>query len=294
MPLQLREMRLFVKGRVSLEEEGVTRVPSPSPSPRTPPTKPGRALSGLDFTGRRRSRGSSVHGKALRLARQPPSLALSLSLSFNVSLPRSRSRPPPLSTFFTATPTRVKRPQMVPAAFTQNRFSLVHPLDTRRRRQPGRTRKMRRGCCSSALVKQWLVAREPPASRYLSLALSLCLSRERAWQRESARERERQREGAVGVPRNRGTPGRASYWGARCGWRWGWGAGERKAKGRLHLLDPPRHKHLHVHLAQHSPREAHDLERAWQTGVQPPGALTSPTWGTLVIRGAWRHAACCL
>ena len=53
MPLQLLEMRLFVKGRISLEQEGVLkRVSSPPPSTRTPSTKPGRALYGLDFRAR--------------------------------------------------------------------------------------------------------------------------------------------------------------------------------------------------------------------------------------------------
>jgi hypothetical protein len=57
MPLQMREMRLFAKGQV-LEEEVVVKLVSslslsPPPSPRTPtpPTKPGGALYGLDFTG---------------------------------------------------------------------------------------------------------------------------------------------------------------------------------------------------------------------------------------------------
>ena len=54
MPLHM-EMRLFAKGQV-LEEEGVvkggTSSPSlvPPPSTPTPPTKPGGALYGLDFT----------------------------------------------------------------------------------------------------------------------------------------------------------------------------------------------------------------------------------------------------
>ena len=49
MPLQLEEMRLLVKGRISMEEEVVKAVSSPST--RTPPTKPGGALYGLAFTG---------------------------------------------------------------------------------------------------------------------------------------------------------------------------------------------------------------------------------------------------
>ena len=53
MPLQRMAMRLFVKGQVMQEEAGVKLVsplaPSPSPPPQTPPTKPGRALYGLDF-----------------------------------------------------------------------------------------------------------------------------------------------------------------------------------------------------------------------------------------------------
>ena len=54
MPLQRMEMRLFVKGQV-LEVQGVVKALSlslsPSPPPRTPTTKPGRALYGLDFSG---------------------------------------------------------------------------------------------------------------------------------------------------------------------------------------------------------------------------------------------------
>ena len=42
MPLQL-EMRLFMKGRISLEAEGVLKlVSSPSPPPPTPQTRPAR------------------------------------------------------------------------------------------------------------------------------------------------------------------------------------------------------------------------------------------------------------
>jgi hypothetical protein len=56
LPLQLMEMRLFVKGRISMEQEAVkvSSSPSlsPSPPPRTPSTKPGRALYGLDFADR--------------------------------------------------------------------------------------------------------------------------------------------------------------------------------------------------------------------------------------------------
>ena len=59
MPLQMEmEMRLFVKGRVSMEQEGVLKAGksspslSPPPPPRTPPTKPGGALYGLAFTAR--------------------------------------------------------------------------------------------------------------------------------------------------------------------------------------------------------------------------------------------------
>ena len=51
MPLQLREMRLSVKGQEVVKL--VSSLPLPlftSPSPPTPPTKPGGALYGLDFT----------------------------------------------------------------------------------------------------------------------------------------------------------------------------------------------------------------------------------------------------
>jgi len=72
MPLQMREMRLLVKGRISLQEEvGVKLVssPSPSPSPPTPPTKPGGALYGLAFTG------DAVEGsgsRGLSIGARPP------------------------------------------------------------------------------------------------------------------------------------------------------------------------------------------------------------------------------
>jgi hypothetical protein len=73
----------------------------------------------------------------------------------------------------------------------------------------------------------------------LSLSLSLSLAHARsllqagsAWILSGAppsrRERERRERGAgVGVPRKRGIPGRASYWGVRCLWLCGWrGGGE--------------------------------------------------------------------
>ena len=53
MPLQLLEMRLFVKVKGQVMGEAVVKALSslfPSPSTRTPTTKPGRALYGLDFT----------------------------------------------------------------------------------------------------------------------------------------------------------------------------------------------------------------------------------------------------
>ena len=53
MPLQLMEMRLFVKVKGQEVVKALSSLPlPPSPSPRTPTTKPGGALYGLDFAGR--------------------------------------------------------------------------------------------------------------------------------------------------------------------------------------------------------------------------------------------------
>ena len=67
MPFQVMELRLFVKGQV-LEAEGVVKAVSslsPPPPPRTPPTKPGGALYGLDFRGGMASSSLSFHATAV-------------------------------------------------------------------------------------------------------------------------------------------------------------------------------------------------------------------------------------
>ena len=83
MPLQLMEMRLLVKVKGQVVEEGVVKLSSslslsPSPSTRTPSTKPGRALYGLDFT--------TVSGPSL-----PRSLVRSLSPPLSAGQYRSKN-----------------------------------------------------------------------------------------------------------------------------------------------------------------------------------------------------------
>ena len=97
----------------------------------------------------------------------------------------------------------------------------------------------------------------------------------------------------VGVPRKRETPGRASYWGARCLWCWGLGPGEREGREREREARESDTR-LHSRFALHARIHQGVLDVALRAAIHLPAILGGHDQVGLAcaIRGSAAHRVC--